>query len=179
MSKRHLKLFLFPSLILLSVFFFMISGGPLFATPEGGDAAKQTETGIVSLQSVKELKKASKDYDFVYLVLSNDAESDGALRETVLAAAKSADKDAKIGLFEISRGTNGFDKFVRKHMIKKFPAVIAMDKGGNSKTMQGEVSQEKLTDLYSEMSGAKKKLRCPMSEGKPCDPKACGKSKGK
>ncbi len=179
MSKKHLKSIMLPSFILLSLFFFLSSGGSLDASLASGDYGDEVKTGIVPLQSIKELKKVSKDFDFVYVILPSEQETGDSVRKTVLSAAANTDKQANIGMFEINRETEGFKKFVRKYNVKAFPAVIAMNSSGEVETVQGEISQEKLMNARAKVSGEKKKLNCPMSEGKPCNPKACGKDKGK
>jgi hypothetical protein len=179
MRKRHLRSIMLSLFILFSFFIFSSSGGALAAAPAGEKTGDQVKIGIVPLQSVKELKRASKEYDFVYVILTAEKESDDGIRKTVLAAAQSSDKTTQIGLFEINKQTDGYKKFVRKYNVKKFPAVIAMNGGGEVEMVQGDISQEKLVEAHAKVSGAKKKLRCPMSEGKACDPKACGKEKGK
>jgi hypothetical protein len=177
MRKKHHQAFVISSFILFALFLSL--GGMLDTALARGDSEENAKAEIVSLHSVKELKQASKEFDFVYLILPAEQESNDAIRETVLSAVENADKEAHIGLFEMGSRTDGFKKFVRQHKVNEFPAVVAMNSNGKVKTIQGEISQEKLLTAYSEVSGAKKKLRCPMSEGKPCDPKACGKDKGK
>ena len=180
MSKRNHKPIMLVSLILLSLLFsaYILSSGGLFDTARADEDSKEnTGIEIVSLQSVKELKSAAKEFDVMYLILPAEQNASDEVRKTVLSAAEGADKKARIGLFEMSRQADGFKKFARKHKVKKFPAVIAMNSKGKVKTVQGDISQEKLMKAYSKVSGEKKKLRCPMSEGKPCDPKACGKEK--
>jgi hypothetical protein len=177
MIKRNRMPIMFLSFILLSLL--LSSGGLPDAAWADGDTEKSTATEIIALQSVKELKSASEEYDVVYLILPAKQNASDAIRATVLSAAEGAEQKARIGLFEMSRQTDGFKKFARQHKVKKFPAVIAMSSKGKVKTVQGVISQEKLMKAYSKVSGEKKKLRCPMSEGKPCDPKACGKDKSK
>jgi hypothetical protein len=179
MGKRHLHLTLLPLLVLLSVFFFSSTGGSLTAARAIEHSEDQDEKGIVSLQSVKEFKRVSRDYDFVYMIVTAERESDDALRKTVLAAAQSTDKKAQIGLFEINKRTDGYKRLVRQYKVEKFPAVVAMNGEGEVEVIQGEISQKKLLEAHAKVSGAKKKFHCPVSQGKPCDPKACGKEKDK
>jgi hypothetical protein len=179
MGKTNQRSIMLSLLILLAVFFLSNPAGLPASVRADENSKNPSEMGIVSLKSIKELKQASKEYEFVYVILTVEQESDDAIRKTVLSAAQGADKEKQIGLFEISKRTDGYKRFVRQHKVKELPAVVAMNGSGDVEMVQGEISKEKLVEARAKVSGAKKKLRCPMSEGKPCDPKACGKEKGK
>ncbi|MFH1755012.1 MAG: hypothetical protein ABIA59_04850 [Candidatus Latescibacterota bacterium] len=140
-----------------------------------GDSKEQAEPEVISLQSVKDLKTASNDYDYIFVILTEGSEPNETVRGQVLSAVKNTEKEARFAVFEVSRSAEGFKKLARQYKVNKYPAVVAMSGKGNVETIQGDISETKIEMAFAKISGEKRKLTCPVSEGKACDPKACGK----
>jgi hypothetical protein len=138
-----------------------------------GETEKASE--IHQLISIDDLKKAVKDHEYLFVILSAVDTDATAIRAAAMAAAKKAEADEVAAcVAELSRDCRGFKRFAKKSKVKKFPTVLVFAKDGAKTAVHGEITEKRLVAAYVELAEAEANT-CPFaSKHSNCDPTACG-----
>ena len=137
--------------------------GSISAALTGGACARGAALGDgAEVSSLASLEAASRDVDFVFLLLPGDA---GTLAGTVTGrigkvAARLRGEGHTVGSFTMKTGTADFHRLVKTFPPKKFPLVLVAGKGCGSVPVEGDITEADLMRTFKEVS-AKKTACCP------------------
>ena len=123
---------------------------------ENKDAKSMDERILcgVNIQNIGSLNDLAVDKDFVFLVVPGEDKNELVDVSIVVdkVSKKISEKGTRVGVFNLDRGSEDYDRIIKFNKINSFPAVLAMGKGCGSMVIQGEITEEKLMEGYTSAS---------------------------